>query len=486
MVVASSAAQPIGGVEMRVARMVTLLSGLVLAASARSAADQYVAYVPSPNGTDDTAAIQGALDTCVQQHPRACTVQLVAGTYRTRQLVAYNFHGVFKGLGADRTTIEALPQLPVTIDFFQPCQPNTTTCLWPTLMIFVDGDISISDLSIHMTATDGTATDPPGQIETGIRFMGRYSTTDAHIDRIQVEGRRDSTGPLGYNVTNGIMYTGELSATSGNPIEVPCGAAGGFYFLSGSYTVRNSSFKSMGDGVSLDGCVRSSHVTIGGSPTAGNTFEDHFVGIDMESAEDSNVEISYNASSGSYYSMWVVPWISSIFVPRKASQYLVHDNEFVTTEAYGTGILLYNDTPDHPWIDAVIWNNSIQLQNALSDGIDVFNTRGTTISNGSITGSGYDAIGLWGSTSSTLIHNDVSDYSPDASFGRAQIYLDPATSRDVVVCSTSADSVLNEGRDSVVVGCQRPATESEARSGAPRGLVPHPRLQKAKPSPYRP
>jgi hypothetical protein len=259
-----------------------------------------IVYVPPPTGTDDTANIQAALDACVE-YGKNCTVQLTAGTYLTRQLVEYNFQGTFKGMGKDITVIQALPYLPVTVDFLQPCQPNTTTCFWPTLMIFVDGNISISDLSVHMIATDGTATAPwprfgSTYIETGIRFMGQYSTTNVQIDRFEMEGRPDTTSGFGFNVNNGILYTGELSGSSANPLDSRCGAAGGFYFVTGSYTVRNSSFKSMGDGVSQDGCVRSVKVSIGGTPSSGNTFENHIVGIDLESAENSNFEVSYNVS----------------------------------------------------------------------------------------------------------------------------------------------------------------------------------------------
>jgi len=416
--------------------------------------------VAPPNRTDDdTANIQSAVDACVSHGP-GCTVQLAAGTYHTRQLVAYNFHGTFRGISTGRTTIEALPNLPVTVNFLQPCQPNTTDCLWPTLMIFVDGDISISDLSVHMTATGGTC------IETGIRFMGQYSTTNVHIDRFEEEGRPDDTCG-GFNVGNGIMFTGELSGGLVNPVTLPCGAAGGFYFASGSYTVRNSSFKMMWDGVSQDGCVRSSHVVIGGSPSAGNRFENLATGIDLESAENSDFEVSYNTVSAIGNSMWVVPWISSVFVPSKPSRYLIHDNKFFTTGTYSTGIVLYNDTPDDPWINAAIWDNSIQLKEYPSDGLDAFNTKDTVVFNNTVTGSGYDAIGLYGSTASEIIQNNVSDYTPDATFG-AQIHLDPGTSRNIVVCAESTDTVLNQGTNNFVVGCQQiPTAPSSAFLAAP-------------------
>lgn len=414
--------------------------------------------------------------------------------YLTRQLVEYNFQGTFKGMGKDITAIEALPYLPVTLDNSTLCQPNTTTCLWPTLMIFVDGDISISDLSVHMTATDGTATAlAPGSgaatyIEAGIRLMGQYSTTNVHIDRLEEEGRPDSTSPYGFNVTNGIIYTGELNSGSANPRPFPCGAAGGLYFLSGSYTVRNSSFKMMFDGVSQDGCVRSSHVVIGGSPSTGNSFENLSVGMDLESAENSDFEISYNVSSGIGNSMWVIPWDESIFQPSKPSRYLIHDNKFFTTGTSSivgdvAGILLYNDTPNNPWIDAVIWNNNIQLQDNPADGIDAVYTKGSMILNNTVTGSGWDAIGLYGSTSGALMLNNVSGFAPDPSTGStAEIYLDPGTSRDLVVCAGSTDTVLNQGTNNVVIGCQQLApAEGTVKSINPAASKPRPSLPKAKP-----
>lgn len=439
-------------------------------------AGSHIVYVPPPNLTDDTTNIQAALDTCVA-YGKHCTVQLAAGTYLTRQLVAYNFQGTFKGMGKSITVIEALPYLPVTFDNSHWCLPNTTTCLWPTLMIFVNGDISISDLSIHITATNGTATVPQPDggntyIETGIRIMGRY-TTNVHIDRVEEEGRPDNTSPFGYNVTNGIGYMGEL-ISSPDPFDSRCGAAGGLYFMSGTYTVRNSSFKSMTVGVGQDGCVRSSQITIGGSPFTGNTFEDHWAGIDLESAENSSFEVSYNTSSAIGNSMWVIPWIESIFLPSKPSRYLIHDNTFITTGTFSfigdvAGILLYSDTPDNPWIDAVVWNNSIQLQESPSDGIDAVNTKGTVILNNTVTGSGWDAVGLYGSTSSTLMLNNVSGFTPDSSTGStAQIYLDSGTNRDLVVCAEHSDTVLNQGTNNIVFGCQQSTASAGAASSAAR------------------
>ena len=425
--------------------------------------------MPPPNGTDDTTNIQKALDACVA-YGKNCTVQLAAGTYFTKQLVAYNFQGTFMGMGKDQTIIEAIYPLTVT-GFAGPslCLPNITDCLWPTLIMFVEGDIHVSDLAIHINAPPGTAVHPYsllGSLTTslldGLRFMGKRPT-HVSVDRISIEGLPDNSANsfgilfgfgVGFNVVNEVIYTGELPR-SATPFD--------YYFLSGSLTVRNSSFKMAIDGVSQDGFLRSSHETI-----AGNHFENLFVGMDMEASESSVVEISNNVSSGIYASMWVVPW-QPAFVPSSPSRYLIHDNKFSTIAPSAQAIYLWND-PTNPWIDALVWNNAIELQDTLSDGIDAYNTKATVIWNNTITGTGYDAIGLSGSTLSTVIGNNVSDFAPDPSIGLAQIYLDPGTSHDLVVCAEPSNTVLNQGTNNVVIGCQQLAAKSISPPDSKRSL----------------
>jgi hypothetical protein len=473
---------------MSVWKMIRLLFGVVLALSVGAMAGQKVVYVTPPNGTDDTANIQAALNACVTQGA-GCTAQLREGKYFTRQVVTYNFRGTFKGMGMDRTTIEALPKLPVNIPdpaVYGECLPNTTTCLWPSLIIFVDGDIHVSDLSIHITAPPGAATTGwtvwglyLTTLLDGLRFMGQHPT-NVSIDRISIEGLPDDSPdsfgilvgfPAGFNVVNGVIYTGELPRSSA-PFD--------YYFLSGSLTVRNSFFKGLIDGVSQDGFFQSSHVTIGGSPTTGNRFENVIVGMDMESSQSSVYDISYNVSSGITDGMWVEPW-QPAFVPSSPSHYFIHDNTFSTTGA-GTAsgpsvqaIYLYND-PSNPWIRATIWNNRLAPQAELSDGIDAFYTKGTVIWNNIISGSGYDAVGLRGSTQSAVIGNDVNGFTPDPAVGLAQIYLDPNTTEDLVVCAQPSNTVLNQGTNNTVIDCKklRAGPESVTNNVDPAAYTPGP------------
>ena len=440
--------------------------GLIMLLPATVWAGGHTVKVQPPNGVDDTAKIQGALNACVGYGP-GCAVQLSAGTYLTKQLVAYNFRGTFKGMGQDRTTIEALPNLHVDMEPVGGVpeslyQPNTTTCRWPSLILFVDGDIHVSDLSIFITAPPGTATttwlfggSPFNGLYDALSFMGQHVT--ACIDRIHMEGLPDPTNSFGFNVVNALHFTGEFPRSL-TPWD--------WYFLSGSLTVRNSSFSSATVGISQDGFVKSSRITIGGSPSAGNHLEKGYGGVDIEASENSVFEISYNESSGSGAGMWVVPW-QPVFVPASPSRYFIHDNKFTGTGQYADGFYFLDDAAN-PWIQAAAWNNTVELQDTLSEGIGVYNTKGTVIWNNSVTGSdGRDGIGLWNSTLDTVIGNNVSGFTVDST-GLAQIYLDPSTTRDLVVCAERSDTVLNQGNDNIVIGCQQSTASAGAASSAAR------------------
>jgi hypothetical protein len=454
--------------------------GLILLLPATVWAGGHTVMVPPPNGVDDTANIQAALDACVAYGP-GCTVQFPVGNYLTKQLVAYNFRGNFKGMGRDHTIIAALPYLLVNFQANEGslCRPEPGKCFWPTVIVFVDGSIQVSDLSLVVPATNGTATLPwefagiTGYIGLAgvMTFTGQHVT--AKVDRIHSEGRLDPTNQyFGYNVVMALDFNGTLPRSS-KPFD--------WYFVSGSFTVGNSLFSTAYVGISVWGFIRSSYITIGGSPDAGNRIENGYGGFDLETSQSSFFDVSYNQSSASGAAAWVVPW-SPQFVPTSPSQYLIHDNKFIATAQNADGLLLYDDVTN-PWIQAVVWNNAVRVKDILSEGIGVHNTSGTAVWNNSVAGSdGYDGIGLWGSTLSTVAGNHVSGFTIDNTVGLAQIFLDPATSYDLVVCSNSKNSVLDQGTMNKVVGCQQSAASAEAAtSAAPNTSAARANLLRKKP-----
>jgi hypothetical protein len=340
----------------------------------------------------------------------------------------------------------------------------------------VDGNIGVSDLSIKITAvpatqswTDEVDTFTHTMIYDVLGFMGQHPT-DVSIARIRMEGQPSTLSTdWGYNVINGVDYSGQLPRSS---------ARFDYYFLSGSLTVQSSFFSNLFVAVGQSAFSTSSQITIGGSPFAGNHIENTCGGLDIEASEKSVFEISYNESSGTCAGMWVVPtWVP--FVPSSPSRYSIHDNTFIGTEENADGMYLLDDATK-PWIQAAVWNNNAQVQTTLSEGLGVYNTVGTAVLNNTVTGTGgFDGIGLWSSSQDMVIGNNVSGFTVDPTVGFAQIYLDPYTTQDLVVCAQPSNTVLNQGTNNVVIGCT--AVEAAANSADPATSKPLPRLPKGKP-----
>jgi hypothetical protein len=113
-----------------------------------------------PTGVDDTANLQSAFDSAVATGP-GVKIQLVAGTYHTRQIAVNNFRGTFTGAGADKSVLTNLPNLVVKVkppsDYFNTLPtPATGANPWPTLVAFVDGDFVVSDMGMNIAGAKPT------------------------------------------------------------------------------------------------------------------------------------------------------------------------------------------------------------------------------------------------------------------------------------------------------------------------------------------
>ncbi len=166
------------------------------------------------------------------------------------------------------------------------------------------------------------------------------------------------------------------------------------------------------------------------------------------------------------------------------SQFFIHDNTFLIKEACGCaqwGIHLYDaydgEGATIHWFRATILHNMISLPTPsnldyFKEGIDANNTTGILIAGNTISDTGstvgaVNAISLWGndpssppSTNNVVTGNDVSRFTPDPNptYGIAQIYLDPYTSDNTVVCNRPSDTVFDQGTTNTLIGCTKLAT----------------------------
>ena len=205
-------------------------------------------YVVKPNGVDDTANIQAALNKCTSNTPQ-CIVQLVKGTYYISQLTVYGFRGSFLGAGQGATILQGLPNLPApnaaydtpTVPFWAGLPGPTNP--WPVLLTFVNGAFAVTGMTVTDTYANPTVgwTYLSGGTFTwlwaGVLVTGTQAI--ASFDHITVVGGAGDliTGvgnPSTFDISNGINIEGMLLPTGWtDPFadQIP---------LSGSFDVTNS------------------------------------------------------------------------------------------------------------------------------------------------------------------------------------------------------------------------------------------------------
>jgi hypothetical protein len=206
-------------------------------------------YTVKPNGHDDTANIQAALNKCTTGGP-SCTVRLVKGTYYIAQITVYGFEGSFVGMGQGVTIIQALSDLPSpAASPFWTAIPGSSN-LWPVLFTFVNGAFSIS----QMTITDPYENPTQGYLLEGATHYALFSAilitgeqeASASIDHVTVIGT--SGDAYGTNNFNGIVYGGDWLPSPGLSL------------ISGTFSVTSSVFDTV-EGGPWAGAVEGATVT---------------------------------------------------------------------------------------------------------------------------------------------------------------------------------------------------------------------------------
>ena len=420
--------------------------------------------VAPPSGGDDTAAIQTALNGCVGAAP-GCVVQLRAGTYHTSQLVTLGFQGTFRGAGMGHTTLAALPNLSIPWDPYPCFTGSLPTCPQPDLLLFIDGSVEVSDLSVRISATNGTGT-TPWEYGTGLA-SAFYFVSVTHlavsVDRVAVAGSIDpSGGQFGsdFNTNNGFEFGSWSPAATG------------------SFNVRGSSISTVVSAVVVDSVFRMSRVNVTGNTISGVDF-----GMWL-SGPSGIFDVSFNRVSADNPDPAAFNHLGIVLQPTGletglTSRFSIHDNTITANDTCGcgmTGIWLLDAVGGLPhWFTATVAHNMISLPfngTMLSGegkaGIDVNNTMGSLIIGNKITAAPagtIEGIGLWGNdpslqpaTRNSILANDVSGVMLDpANSWSGQILLDSFTANNLVACLRSTDTVADYGTANTVLHCD-PAT----------------------------
>jgi len=397
---------------MKRERRVGMVLVFLLAFSMSAAAGVYTVNVGPASGGDDTAVLQAALDDCMTNHPTGCTIQLSAGTYKSTQLFGEDFHGSLRGMGMDATIIQALPLLDVTAgpvgEGLFGANPPSRTNKYPMLIIFMAGDITVSDMTFNVTEHDPVASwcfyDQCGQTYL-FGILGVIGTSaNLLVERVRFEG---APGPLlwsGHNYDDGPFFMGHSP-------DQP---------LTGTFKVVSSRFRTGEDTLLVWG-VHNAQITIGGSPSDGNVVENGPCGGAFADLDHSVLEYSYNnVAVPGYSAVGVLGWQGDVSIPQESSQFLIRHNTFKATGGYVDGIWVVDFGPPSGLgkaADFVISDNTIQLAGSGTDpawaGIDAVFAVGAVISNNRISG-GNALLGIAaeGSSQCMLKANNVQGLQP--------------------------------------------------------------------------
>jgi hypothetical protein len=429
----------------------------LLAFCMSAAAGVYTVNVGPPSGGDDTAVLQAALDDCMNNHPTGCTIQLSAGTYKSTQLFGEDFHGSFKGMGMEATIIQALPLLEVTAGpvgggFFD-VNPPSRSNKYPMLVIFMAGDITVSDMAFKVTDHDPVTSWCYSGLGCGQTWLygilGVIGTSaNLLVERVGFEG---APGPLlwsGHNYDGGPFFFG-LSA------DQP---------LTGTFKVASSRVRYAEDGLLVWG-VRNAQITIGGSPSDGNVVENGPCGGAYADLDHSVLEYSYNnVAVPGYSAVGVLGWQGAVSIPQESSQFLIQHNTFKATGGYVVGLWLVDFGPPSGLgkaADFVISDNTIQLAGSGTDpawaGIDAVFAVGAVISNNRISG-GNALLGIAaeGSSQCMVLGNNVQQldalWAPVGLITTDWGWGPMETSYCTVVGGNNKTNVYDEGTKNVLVG----------------------------------
>lgn len=413
---------------------VALASLLACAAQAQSFDATTRTVTVAPSGGNDTPAVQAALDACIAFGP-GCTVQLEEGVFRTRQLLAYDFHGAFRGAGREATIIEPFGIFPVNDDDNVVGRPPTPENPWPTHVAFVGGDVTVSDLTLRMT---GAAPTEPWTIRDMEFTVMAHSllitgeTADARIERVTFEGAEGSF--QGHNLVQGVYIQGWPPKEEGAETSP----------LRGTFVVRDSIFRSMNWGSPLAN-LEDSLVLI-----AGNRYENVGTALDTLDLSGTTVEIHGNTVEGAGIGF---DFIQGVFgAPENASRVIVHENDLRGIDGLGVGV---SGAEGSAPVRALVADNRIEL---IGDAVGV-GARGEEdghVVDNVLTGGGRAGVALGeapddGSpaqplTGWTVAGNDLSGFTA-AQIG---IVLGPGSDGITVVCDGS-EVVQDDGRGNRVV-----------------------------------
>lgn len=406
----------------------------------------------APNGTDDTVALQSALDRCSGATAR-CVVRLCRGRFKTAPLRVGDFRGTLRGAGRERTVIQALPDLLVNdnpLGYWQDDPLDPALPPWPYLLQFVGGRGTVRHLAVEIPTPAEGLRPTQGSTELfGVEYelAGAILVTGGRavfdIRQIGVVAGEDPESFFETTLRAGVAVRGLLldpdpEYPSAFPV-VP---------ISGRFRITGSALVGMLTGVSL-GELQDADVTVEGTVTSA------FVGVDLLDANRSRVEVFENSWGVDAAAFNAVLNIDG--TPSMDNTVLVRDNRGAIGSYFGFGQgIFFQD----PWLlpesgesTVTVSGNELELggpTEAAFSGIEVFGAGSVVVNRNTIRGRVEAIEGFGGGTGiavdqTTGCRAFLNDFEGlDTTGADLRLGLDTSECLSVVYRD---DEVLDEGTD---------------------------------------
>jgi hypothetical protein len=405
-----------------------------------------------PNGTDDTQALIDAFDAAKAAGPGS-TVRLVEGQYIIGMVEVRDFDGYFRGAGKGKSIITNLSELP--------CEECWELDLLPSLLTFIGGNITITDMTIHLNdgrpCAEGYLNDLIyGDLCTTLvlsDYSGTYVPANPHIKGVVknvdfIGGDDDGYGVYGTeNNVNMAVYCGADFAfgTGNDPLS------NGEFYITGcrfemhncgpdAWSLNENSIFYVEDNYISDGLQQlfigfclGTKITVKNNKICNGLMQDIFID---------------NSDWGCY---------PNIVAPLKRSEINIIGNDIQS--APGVIGLYISDTrrtthPDegYPQLINVMGNVFDSQEGATS--ILGLNNVDAKIWNNRFTGTGTVGIMLDGNADTdTWAENNkiMTNNFLKATYTDAAVYLGPNTMNNKVV-GVATDKVIDEGVNNIVIG----------------------------------
>ncbi len=414
-------------------------------------------FTVTPNGSDDTANLQCAMDAAMAAGPNS-TIRLAAGVFHSGFIGTDQFNGTIKGMGLDKTLIEALPDLN--------CADNGT--LWN----FISVKLHIADLSFHVAdetpcnveiqdpayewighalpyviVIDGTQ--PWQGPEADICLPFSSAPVDIRVDSVSIRGENGEMPAWGDDTFSSNVYGGIGIYDYCN--DTPAGVQ------TWSLKVTASRFEHIG--IAVEGAwLKGMRVQVGGSLRQGNFFDKTMISP-VSAHHNRNVvaDVSYNRMLNNHGTGF---WTTSMGATELAT-YKVHHNT-ISAMGVGNGAMVDDDSylNGTPSLAVSITQNNFILDGADVWGIAALDGKDFVIANNRFSGfagigilagqMGYEGDPLVSASHFLIKANNLNKFNSV----EAPIFLSN-TSANCTVVGKSKDYVEDYGTNNVITGATR-------------------------------